>query len=118
MNFDPKITKESIMGLLGTKGIGNVFKTHDEYKSNDPAYDWNEAMPLKFDARKQWLRCDMINTIQNQGFCGSSWVGNKNMLQYRFQIVDTNIRALRYRGESRKNRFLYFGAVWGRVQTM
>lgn len=89
MNFDPKTTKESIAGLLGAKGIGDFFKANGKYKSNGPVYDRNEAIPLKFDARKQWLRCDMINKIQNQGFCGSSWVGDKNLLRYGFRMVDT-----------------------------
>ncbi|VVC26948.1 Peptidase C1A, papain C-terminal,Peptidase C1A, propeptide [Cinara cedri] len=73
MNFDPKLPKESIVKLFGTKEIEKFFKPINQYKSNDPVYGRNQLIPLKFDARKQWPRCDMMNTIQNQGFCGSSW---------------------------------------------
>lgn len=32
------------------------------------------GVPASFDARQNWPQCPQINTIRNQGQCGSCWV--------------------------------------------
>lgn len=77
MNFNQKTPKESIMKMFGTKEFQRFSKLNSKYKSKNPVYD--NIVPLKFDSRKQWLHCNIINMIQNQGYCGSSWVGDINI---------------------------------------
>ncbi|OTF78853.1 hypothetical protein BLA29_013485, partial [Euroglyphus maynei] len=70
-NFNKHISNDYIRNLLGsldhisplrpiinTKFISNI----DEGK-----------LPEQFDARKQWPNCKVIQTIRDQGACGSCW---------------------------------------------
>ena len=56
MNFDPETSKETILKLLGSKGVELAKKTKlSDYKSDDEAYNnLFGRIPSKFDARKKW----------------------------------------------------------------
>lgn len=72
VNFDPNTPENLILDLLGSRGVGATSEMNSSYKTYDPEYDI--MIPLKFDARKQWLRCQTIGAVRDQGHCGSSWV--------------------------------------------
>nr|BAD23812.1 cathepsin B-N1 [Tuberaphis styraci] len=75
VNFDPKLSIDSFVKLLGSKGVQaakqaspDMFKTHDE------AYNsWSNRIPSSFDARKKWRKCSTIGEVRDQGKCGSCW---------------------------------------------
>ncbi|XP_060847848.1 cathepsin B-like [Rhopalosiphum padi] len=74
VNFDPSTPKEHILRLLGSKGVQIPNKVnYNMYKTEDDAYSSYVEIPIKFDARKQWIRCKTIGEVRDQGNCGSCW---------------------------------------------
>lgn len=75
MNFDPDTPAKVIMSLLGSRGVEDAIEANGPYKSDNSDYNIL-SLPTKFDARKKWLRCNLIGKIRDQGLCGSGWVRN------------------------------------------
>jgi len=74
MNFDPDTPKETILGMLGSKGIEDFNRINGPLKTNDPNHVPDSYIFKYFDARKRWRNCPTISDVRNQGNCGSSWV--------------------------------------------
>lgn len=76
-NFHPLATKKYIKSLLGWKKDVNR-KPLPKY---EPDYEFVD-LPATFDSRKQWSFCKALQTVRDQGDCGSCWVSH---LQGRIQ---------------------------------
>lgn len=74
INFDPKLSVENFVKLLGSKGVQAAkIASPDMFKTDDKAYE-NQRIPKFFDARKKWRKCFTIGEVRDQGKCGSCWV--------------------------------------------
>lgn len=61
------------------------------YKNDNDAYNYQE-IPIKFDARKKWIRCKTIGEVRDQGNCGSDWVS-----EYIDELMTSSSRKLKGR---------------------
>ena len=72
-NFDSVMPIHYISRLLGLKKKkGNSrlpLKTAEDYQ-----HILDSDIPKEFDARKKWPKCRGIQTVRDQGDCGSCWV--------------------------------------------
>lgn len=80
MNFDPDTPKESILKLLGSKGVVESIKPSGPFKSSDPNHVPDNYIFKYFDARKRWRNCPSIKEVRDQGNCGSCWVSNSKII--------------------------------------
>lgn len=94
INFDPKLSVENFVKLLGSKGVQAAKKASpDKFKTDDEAYEnsWFHRIPKHFDARKKWRQCTTIGQVRDQGKCGSCWVSTANFIDSILDLLYTII---------------------------
>lgn len=70
-NFERSLTRSYLPRLLGyRRRPGGSLLPKYEPPQDLPAPD---KLPKTFDSRKQWKYCDSIQTLRDQGPCGSCW---------------------------------------------
>lgn len=104
MNFNPNTPKEHFLQLLGSKGVQIPNKNNIHlYKTEDPAYDSIDEIPMVFDARQKWKRCQTIGAVRDQGNCKSSWVCR--IIIVMCQELDNHFKLIIYSGGGHKLGF-------------